>query len=260
MGYLNNQNQLNAADCALERCAAYARFSCDLSRLASIEDQIRECRDLAEENGWQFLVEYVRADEAKTGQTLVGRDGLDDLVKLAARSPRPFDRILFDDTSRFGRNLTDTLRLTDIFAYYGVVLHFVSCNLQSTDPNFRQLFIQHAQQDEAFSKSLGKRTHRGQRGRFLNGYVPAGRTYGYINDPIEDPVRKGEYGRPMVIAVRRLKHPEHAAVVERIFRMRAAGMSCLDIVKTLNRGEFPHLHAAKATSTTNGTSPPSPVS
>jgi site-specific DNA recombinase len=235
MAYLNDENKLHPGDGTAERCAAYARFSADLQRLASIEDQIRECRDAAEERGFQFLEQYVRSDEAKTGRTLVGREGLDDLLKLAAQSPRPFDRILFDDTSRFGRNLTDTLRLTDIFAYHGVVLHFVSCNLESTNPNFRQLFIQQAQQDEAFSKGLGKKSHRGQRGRFLKGYVPAGRAYGYFHNPIEDPHRKGEYGRPLVIAVERKKHPEEAAVVERMFIMRASGMSCLDITKTLNR-------------------------
>lgn len=239
MGHLNDQNNLNSKGCVPERCAAYARFSCDLSRLASIEDQLRECRDAAEDRGWQFLEEYIRSDKAKTGRTIVGRGGLDDLLKLAAQSPRPFDRILFDDSSRFGRNLTDTLRMTDIFAYYGVVLHFVSCNLESTNPNFRQLFIQQAQQDEAFSRNLGKKCHRGQRGRLLNGYVPSGRAYGYDRELVEDSAQKGEYGRPKVIGVRRKKNPEQAAVIERIFKMRASGISCLEIVKTLNRERVP---------------------
>ncbi len=239
MSYLNDRYNVTSGDGVPERCAAYARFSSDLQRLASIDDQLRECRDLAEERGFQFLEEYVRSDEAKTGKTIVGRGGLEDLVKLAAQNPRPFDRILFDDSSRLGRNLTDTLRLVDIFEYYKVILHFVSCNLDSENPNFRQLFIQQAQQDEAFSRNLGKRCHRGQRGRFLNGYVGSGRAFGYLHDPIEDPVRKGEYGRPLVIAVRRLKHPEEALVVGRIFNMRASGMSCLEIVKTLNQERVP---------------------
>ena len=239
MGYSKDQYKLNPADGVPECCAAYARFSSDLQRLASIEDQVRERRDLANECGFQFLEEYVRSDEAKTGKTIVGRGGLEDLVKLAGQNPRPFDRILFDDTSRLGRNLTDTLRLVDIFTYFGVVLHFVSVNLESTNPNFRQLFIQQSQQDEAFSKNLGKRCHRGQRGRFLNGYVGSGRAYGYLHNHIEDPVRKGEYGRPLIIAVERKKHPEEAPVVERIFMMRASGMSCLEIVKTLNQEGVP---------------------
>lgn len=239
MGHSHDRYKLTTAEDVLERCAAYARFSSDLQRLASIEDQLRECRDLAADREFEFLEEFVRFDEAKTGKTIVGRGGLEDLVRLAGQNPRPFDRILFDDTSRLGRNLTDTLRLVDIFTYFGVVLHFVSCNLESTNPNFRQLFIQQAQQDEAFSKNLGKRCHRGQRWRFLNGYVGSGRAYGYRHEPIEDPVRKGEYGRPLVIAVRRLKHPEEAPIVERIFIMRASGMSCLEIVKILNQEGVP---------------------
>ena len=116
MGYSNDQYKMNPADGVPERCAAYGRFSSDLQRLASIEDQVRECRDLANVRGFQFLEEYVRSDEARPGKTIVGRGGLEDLVKLAGQNPRPFDRILFDDTSRLGRNLTDTLRLVTHFS------------------------------------------------------------------------------------------------------------------------------------------------
>lgn len=38
--------------------AIYARFSTDLQRNASIEDQIRVCREHAERQGWQVVQCY----------------------------------------------------------------------------------------------------------------------------------------------------------------------------------------------------------
>lgn len=48
----------------LVRCAIYTRFSSDMQRLTSTEDQIRECRDAAKRNGWVILDEYIFSDEA----------------------------------------------------------------------------------------------------------------------------------------------------------------------------------------------------
>jgi DNA invertase Pin-like site-specific DNA recombinase len=102
------------------RCAIYARYSSDMQRPTSIEDQIRECRDAAARNGWVVLDQYIRGDEALSGETTGGRDWLENLISLAQQKPRPFDYILMDDTSRFGRNLSDTLPMSDILEYAGV--------------------------------------------------------------------------------------------------------------------------------------------
>lgn len=132
----------------LVRCAIYTRFSSDMQRLTSTEDQIRECRDAAKRNGWVILDEYIFSDEAVSGQMLTGRDGLDRLLAAAKDKSKLFDCILIDDTSRFGRNLSDTLPMTDILQYVGVFLYFVTRRLDSRDPNFRSLYITYGQQDE----------------------------------------------------------------------------------------------------------------
>jgi site-specific DNA recombinase len=62
------------------RCAIYARFSSDMQNKTSIDDQIRECKDAAARYGWTVLDEYIRFDEATSGQSLVGRDGLLELL------------------------------------------------------------------------------------------------------------------------------------------------------------------------------------
>jgi site-specific DNA recombinase len=77
------------------RAVISARYSDEKQDESSNVDQIRECRDAAEQNGWTVLDEFIRSDSAKTGKTLAGRDGLKELVELAGRKPRPFDVIMF---------------------------------------------------------------------------------------------------------------------------------------------------------------------
>jgi hypothetical protein len=93
----------------LERCGVYTRYSSDLQRPSSTEDQIRQCRTAGEEQRWAVLDKFIRSDSEITGQSLVGRNGLDELVRLAKTSPRPFDGIIIDDTSRLGRYVPDVL-------------------------------------------------------------------------------------------------------------------------------------------------------
>ena len=49
------------------RCAIYARYSSDLQRESSVEDQIRNCREFAKRQGWIILEDYVRSDQAVSG-------------------------------------------------------------------------------------------------------------------------------------------------------------------------------------------------
>ena len=59
------------------RMAIYARYSSDLQRPVSIEDQVRQCMEVAAWKGWEIARDYIRSDKAKSGRTLVGREGLD---------------------------------------------------------------------------------------------------------------------------------------------------------------------------------------
>src|SRR5262249_20351119 len=151
------------------RCAIYARYSSDLQRPASIEDQNRNCFKGGEEKGWTILSEFVRSDAAKSGTTVAGREALDSLVTEACRTPRPFDCVLIDDTSRLGRNLSDVLRLAESFEYDGVFLYFVSQRLDSRDPNFRQLLIMNGTMDEQCVAGLRAKVRRGLEGLVRKG-------------------------------------------------------------------------------------------
>ncbi len=206
---------------------------------ASIPDQIRECRDAAARYGWTVIDEYIRFDEATSGQSLDGRDGLLELLELASQPNCPFDGILIDDTSRFGRNLSDTLPLTDKFGYRKVFLHFVTRRLDSRDPNFRSLFIKCGEEDENFSRGLAEKVHRAHRGRVLNKYIPSGGCYGYQNEGIPDPERRRQNGHPRFLAVEMKINPVEAAVVVRIYEMYISGLGYRSIADVLNREGVP---------------------
>jgi DNA invertase Pin-like site-specific DNA recombinase/vacuolar-type H+-ATPase subunit E/Vma4 len=226
-----NANQQNQGR---KRVAIYARYSMDQQRPTSIKDQIRNCREAAARNGWEVVDEFIRFDEAKSGQSIVGREGLEELLALAQQPHPGFDGILVDDTSRFGRNLSDTLPMTDVLKYVGVFIYFVNRSLDSRDPNFRTLFIFCGQQDENFSVGVAEKVHRGMCGRVLDGYIATGQNYGYTNIPVEDPTRKGRHGGPFIIHVDRVINPVQALVVVRIFEMSAGGAGSRLIAATLN--------------------------
>ncbi|MCU1325788.1 MAG: pinR [Bryobacterales bacterium] len=216
------------------RCAIYARYSSDLQRESSIEDQIRKCRKYAENNGWTVLDEFIAADRAMSAAGTAGRDGLQTLIASAREIPTPFDCILVDDTSRLARNLEDALRTVKILEFHNVAVCAISQNLNSADKSSRSLLTLYGMMDEQFLESLREKVHRGQEGQVLRGLQAGGRCYGYRNVPIEDPMKVGKYNRPAVLGVRLEIDEAQANVVRRIFDMYGSGLGLAHIAKTLN--------------------------
>lgn len=227
-----------ASDNRKIRCAIYTRYSSDLQRPTSSEDQIRNCRAAAKHKGWDVLDEYVRSDEEVSGRTLVGRDGLADLMRRAEQNPKPFDCILIDDTSRLGRYLPDVLKESDTLLYHGVFIYFVSDGLDTRDEGSRIIHMVKGYGDERYSKDLAKKVHRGQEGCIRKGYTAGGTCYGYKNKYLTDPTVK-ERGQDRVVGVEQEIVPGQAAVVVRIMEMREAGLSFSQIGKTLNAERIP---------------------
>ena len=221
------------------RCAIYCRFSSDLQRESSIEDQTRRCREFAARQGWSIIEEFVVADRALSAASVAGREGLQTLVKAAKAKDRVFDCLLVDDTSRLARDLSDALRTFKILEFSGVSVVSVSQGIDSSQGNARPLLAMHGIMDEQYLTDLAKKVHRGQEGRALNGYTTGGRVYGYNNVPIEDSTRKGKYGRPAILGVKLEVNNQKAAVVTRVFQMYAAGHGLRAIAVQLNAEHIP---------------------
>jgi len=91
------------------RTACYARYSSDLQRQTSLDDQIRSCREYATQKGWAWQETHVYRDAGISGASVEGRTGLLALLTASEQKPRPFDVLLVDDSSRLARDLADAV-------------------------------------------------------------------------------------------------------------------------------------------------------
>jgi len=207
------------------RCAAYARFSSDRQSPASIQNQLRKCREFAASHGWQLLEARVYRDEA-LGDVGADRPGLLKLLEAAKSVPKPFDIVLVDDTSRLSRNLGDAVRVFEQLNFVGIRIVAVSQGIDTQNEQADVLMTVHGLVDSLYIKELAKKTHRGLEGRAIQGLHTGGRCFGYDN------VGDRRQVKLQINAV-------EAATVQRIFGMAADGCSLRTIAKTLNGEQVP---------------------
>ena len=197
------------------KAAIYARYSTDKQSENSIEDQIRECKKLAERN--EFDVVAVFSDKAMSGGTADRPDYQNMLV--AARAGQ-FDVIVAEDTSRLWRNLAEqSPRLAEL---QDLGIHVVTHDLDTRQESASILGAVTGAMSEHYRKEIGRRTRRGLEGLARNHKPTGGRAYGYIaaaDSPSGD----------------REINPEQAEVIKRIFELYAGGMSPRAVATELNR-------------------------
>jgi site-specific DNA recombinase len=212
---------------ATMRCAIYARYSSDNQREASIQDQIRKCREYADSKLWMVLEDHIYTDEAISGSGS-DRPSLMRMLELAYKNGKvPFDVILVDDTSRLSRNLADVIRMTEQLTFRGIRVVAISQGIDSADEQAPVMFTVHGLIDQFYIREQAKKTHRGLEGLALQGMHTGGRVFGYrAIDAIDD-------RKQLEI------NEEQAKIIRRIFEMRAKGMSLKKITKKLNDDHVP---------------------
>jgi site-specific DNA recombinase len=203
------------------RYAIYARYSSDLQRQSSIEDQIRKCNEHGKAQGWIAVQDCIYTDEAISGVS-TQRPGLQRMLSAALSTRRPFDVILIDDTSRISRSLSDAVQLFEKLRFAGLRVIAVAQGIDTQSEQADVLVTVHGLVDSLYVKELSKKTHRGLEGAFLRGLHAGGRCFGYRNVPAEGG------------GVRLEIEESEAAVVRRIFEMSASGLSLKRIAKALN--------------------------
>lgn len=148
------------------RCAIYARACTQRAGQSSADEQIALCRDAAHKAGWTVVEECVRADVGKSGITMDGRRGLQELMALAGTEPRPFDMLICESTDRLARNISIASQILDALNNDGVNVYFAALNLGTADPHFRDLFNLCSRGDSAFLLRPGGGVRRDvQRGK-----------------------------------------------------------------------------------------------
>jgi len=204
------------------RVALYARYSSDLQRAASIEDQLRLCRSHAECLRWTVAGNY--ADRAISGASML-RPGLQELI--ADASSGRFDVVLAEAMDRLSRDQADIAHLYKYLSFARVRIVTIA------EGDITEMHIGlKGTMNAPFLKDLALKTHRGMRGRVEAGKSGGGNAYGYkvIRSFNAD-------GSPL--AGEREIEPAEAETVRRIFRDFANGQSPRAIAHALNKENIP---------------------
>lgn len=200
------------------RVAIYARYSSDNQREASIDDQIRLCKQRLKQEGWQLAGTY--ADRALSGASHL-RPEYQRLLRDAGQGA--LDVVLAEALDRLSRDQEHVAALFKQLTFAGVRL----VTLAEGEINELHVGLK-GTMNALFLKDLATKTRRGLQGRIEGGFSAGGNTYGY--DVVRELDSRGNpvYGK-------RLINPAQAEVVCRIYRDFVAGKSPRTIAAELNR-------------------------
>ena len=199
------------------RVVIYARYSSDQQREASIEDQLRICKERIAREGWELV--QVFQDRARSGASSL-RAGYQAL--LAGAREGGFDLVLAEALDRLSRDQEDIAALFKRLNFAGIKI------MTLAEGEISELHVGlKGTMNALFLKDLAAKTHRGLTGRVEAGKTGGGLCYGY------DVVKSVDaHGEP-VRGDRRINE-EQAAIVRRIFTAFADGASPIGIAKQLN--------------------------
>jgi DNA invertase Pin-like site-specific DNA recombinase len=167
--------------------AIYVRVSTDKQ---TVENQVRELRQIAERRGWEVVEQY--SDAGISGSK--GRDerpGLDQMLKDAQR--RSFDVVMAWAIDRLGRSLIDLLGTIQTLEACGVDVYLDQQSIDTTTPSGRLMFQVTGAFAEFERSMIRQRVHAG-----LKRAVEAGKTLGRprisaaVEKRIEDRLRDGK--------------------------------------------------------------------
>lgn len=99
----------------MKRAAVYARYSTDLQRETSLDDQIKRCHEIAQRHGYQVSNDLIFTDAALSGTSkhTALREGYQKL--LAALEDGKIDVLIVDEFSRLSRDAVDQAQLMRFF-------------------------------------------------------------------------------------------------------------------------------------------------
>jgi DNA invertase Pin-like site-specific DNA recombinase len=117
-----------------KRAAIYVRVSTDKQ---TVENQLRELRQIAERRGWEVIEQY--SDTGISGSKgRDGRPGLDQMLKDASK--RRFDVVMAWAIDRLGRSLVDLLSTIQTLEACGVDLYLDQQAIDTTTPMGKLIF------------------------------------------------------------------------------------------------------------------------
>ncbi len=219
------------------RAAIYARYSSDNQRPASIDDQVRRCREVIAARGWTEAASH--ADSEVSGVVTEGRPGYQQLLE-GAKAGR-FDVIVVDELSRLTRDPAELAKLRQRLFFREVGLVAVSEGLDTlaAPGAAAPVMMLRGMVNELELEANSHRSRRGLEGRILEGLHAGGQVYGYRTKPLHADRPGDPPGTGRVTGHTYLIQEEEAGVIRRIFQLYADGSSPRRIAAMLNAEGVP---------------------
>lgn len=214
------------------RAAIYSRFSTDQQNETTLDDQIRRCRQIAQEQGFLVDETLIFCDAAISGHSkdIRKREGLSKLFD--AWDQGFVDVVLTTEMSRLGRDATAGLavlaRLQD-----GRVHLVTDDGIDTRRPSWVMLALVRLGLATEEARTISARVSRSMLGVLERGGLISQPPYGYeLNAGFQRDAHRAEGSRWVI-------NPTYAAIVHEIFEMRASGMSVYGIARALNDRGIP---------------------
>ena len=207
----------------MPRAALYARYSTDRQSPASIADQLRDCRVLADKLGAGVVAE--EGDEELSGASVANRPGLARLMALCEAGG--CDLVIAEHTNRIARAGEDGWGIFHRLRELGV--RYVT--VEEGEVTVLHQGLSSLISEQKLEESSHK-TRRGLKGVAERGRSAGGRSYGYRLQRLYDGAGERIRGQLEI-------DEDQANVVRRIHREYAAGASPRAIVHRLNAEGVP---------------------
>lgn len=189
----------------------YARYSSDLQKDRSIDDQITLCKQIALRHG--YSVGEIFTDRAKSGASMFERDGL--LALMNAAKKRGFQAVICESLSRLSRDQEDTAAIYKRLKFNEITI--IDSGGIVSDVHIGVGGIVNSM----FLKNLSVSVKRSLDARAREGLVPGRIAFGLRATGAKKCEREID--------------PDNAAIVRRVFAEYADGASLRDIGEALKR-------------------------
>jgi|CXWL01.1.fsa_nt_gi DNA invertase Pin-like site-specific DNA recombinase len=214
------------------RVAIYGRFSCELQRTESLDDQVFQVRQGLEKLGIDASNALVFTDEAVSGaKGEESRTGYRQLLELARQ--RGLDIIAVDDQSRFGRR-DDVYSTINDFVFHGIRFISVGEGIDTARDGWQTSVKMHEFKNSFDNRQRAQSVRRGRSGRVRAGGSAGDFPYGYASEP-EDPEWATRRGGPPKPRKKVVIFEEEAQWVRKAFAWFVNGWSMGKIARELTK-------------------------
>jgi DNA invertase Pin-like site-specific DNA recombinase len=222
---------MSSQDFTGKRIAIYARFSSQLQREASIEDQVRRCRSFVADRGGAVPPAFVFTDSAISGSSTL-RPSFERMMALVTGKPSGIDVIVTEDMSRISRDFADSALIFKRLQFQGVPLIGVGDGIDTSARHAKMAFTLKSLMSDMYIDELRDKTLRGLEGRALAGYSTGGLPLGYRSESVRD-----HYGQ--IVGHKIVVDEEASKVVRYIFKLYVDGNSLESVARRLNAERVP---------------------